>query len=91
MTTNPHAKTRGIMTNKRAAERMLQIRRQNVKRHNEFAAKTKLKHDQITAQKVATMQRELDNLHEAAIHGNGLDQVRINRMNALKEVIGKYR
>ncbi len=91
MAANPNAKKRGIMTRKRAAERMLQIRRENVKRHNEYAAKTKLKHDQVAAQRVATMQMELDRLHEAAVHGNGLDAVRINRMNALKEVINKYR
>ena len=82
-------KLRGIETRQRAAQRMMLIRRENVKRHNEFAARTKLKMDQVHAQKVATMQMELDRLHSAAVRGNGLDRVRINRMNVLKDIIGK--
>ena len=81
--------TRGITTRKQAAERLLHIRRENVKRHNEFAARSKLKADQVRAQKVATMQMELDRLHEAAIRGSGLDSIRINRMNLLKDMIAK--
>ena len=80
-----------IVTRKRAQDRLGLIRRENVKRHNEYAAKIKLKQDQVTAQKVATMQMELDRLHESSIRGSGLDTVRINRMNALKNVINKYR
>jgi len=89
MTAPKTQKKRGVVTRKRAAERMATIRRENVTRHNEFAARTKLKQDQVRAQRVATMQMELDRLHEAAIRGSGLDQVRINRMNALKEIIRK--
>ena len=73
------------------ALRLALIRRENVKRHNEFAARIKLKNDQVAAQRVGTMQMELDRLHEAAVRGSGLDAVRINRMNALKEIIGKYK
>jgi len=80
---------RGIVTRKRAAELMQNIRRENVKRHNEYAARSKLRESQVRAQRVATMQQELDRLHHAAVRGTGLDQIRINRMNALKEVIGK--
>ena len=80
-----------IVTRKRAADRLNLIRRDNVQRHNQYAARMKLKQDQITAQKVATMQYELDRFHEAAVRGSGLDAVRINRMNALKEIIGKYK
>ena len=83
------AKLRGVETRKHAAQRMMLIRRENVKRHNEFAAKTKLKMDQVHAQRVQTMQMELDRLHGAAVRGNGLDNVRINRMNTLKGIIGK--
>ena len=83
------AKVRGIETRKHAAQRMMLIRRENVKRHNEFAAKTKLKMDQVHAQRVQTMQMELDRLHGAAVRGNGLDRVRISRMNVLKDIIGK--
>ena len=91
MAHKPDAKKRGIVTRRRAAQRMDLIRRENVKRHNEFAARSALKAQQVAAQRVATMQQELDRLHEAAIRGSGLDAVRMNRMNALKEVIGSYR
>jgi hypothetical protein len=84
-------KKRGIVTRKYAAQRMDLIRRENVKRHNEFAARRALKDSQIQAQRVRTMQMELDRLHESAVHGNGLDEVRLNRMNALKNVIGSYK
>ena len=68
---------------------MQHIRRENVNRHNEYASRSKLRESQVRAQRVATMQMELDRLHEAAIRGTGLDKIRINRMNVLKEVIGK--
>ena len=82
-------KVRGVATRKRAAELMLNIRRENVKRHEKSAARSKLQGDQVRAQRVATMQYELDRLHQSAIRGNGLDRVRIDRMNMLKQVIGK--
>lgn len=80
-----------IQTRKRIAERLDLIRRENVKRHNDFAARIKLKEDRIRKQKVNTMQMELDRLHEASIRGSGLDAVRLNRMNSLKEIINKYK
>jgi hypothetical protein len=80
---------RGIVTRKRTAELMLKLRRENVKRHTDSAARTKLREDQIRSQRVANMQLELDRLHAAAIRGSGLDRVRIDRMNILKQVIGK--
>ena len=79
----------GVETRKHAAQRMMVIRRENVKRHHDFAARTKLKMDQVHAQKVQTMQMELDRLHSAAVRGNGLDNVRINRMNTLRQIIGR--
>ena len=82
-------KVRGVATRKRAAELMLNIRRENVKRHEKSAARSKLQGDQVRAQRVATMQYELDRLHQSAVRGNGLDRVRIDRMNMLKQVIGK--
>ena len=90
----PHKKTektRGVITRKRAADRMALIRRENVEPHNKYAARSKLRNDQIAAQRVGTMQRELDRLHEASIHGSGLDAVRLNRMGALKQIIGSYK
>ena len=80
---------RGIVTRKKAAELMLKLRRENVKRHTDSAARSKLREDQIRSQRVANMQLELDRLHAAAIRGSGLDKVRIDRMNILKQVIGK--
>ena len=78
-----------IEQRKRLAVRNELIRRQNVKRHAEHIARTKLKDDQNRAQRVATWQQELDRLHAASIHGSGLDAVRANRMTALKEMILK--
>ena len=78
---------RGVVTQKHAAERLALIRHENVKRHNEFAAKTKLKNDRIHAQRIATMQMELDRLHGAATRGSGLDATRINRMKHLRQII----
>ena len=80
-----------IVTRKRAAERRSLIRRENAQRHNDNAVRQKLKTDQHNAQKIATMQMELDRFHEAAVRGSGLDAVRINRMNSLKEIISKYK
>ncbi len=91
MVTKKPEKKRGIVTRKFAAQRMDLIRRENVKRHNEFAARRALKDSQIQAQRVRTMQMELDRLHESTVHGNGLDDVRLNRMNALKQVVGSYK
>ena len=82
---------KGIVTRKRAAEKMQLIRRENVQRHNIYASRVKLKNDQLQAQRVTTMQMELDRLHGAAVRGNGLDAVRINRMNTLKSVIASYK
>jgi hypothetical protein len=81
--------TRGIVTRKKAAELMLKLRRENVKRHTDSAARSKLREDQIRSQRVVNMQLELDRLHAAAVRGSGLDKVRIDRMNILKQVIGK--
>jgi hypothetical protein len=80
--------TRGIVTRKKAAELMLKLRRENVKRHTDSAARSKLREDQIRSQRVANMQLELDRLHAATVRGR-LDRVRIDRMNILKQVIGK--
>ncbi len=67
------------------------IRRANVKRHNDYAARIKLKDDQYRAMDIATKQQELDRLHAANVHGGGLDAIRFNRMNALKDLVAKYK
>ena len=75
------------MTRKRAADLATIIRRENVKRHADNAARIKLRNDQLRHQRVATMQAELDRLHASAIHGNALDAVRINRIADLRKFI----
>ena len=91
MAPNPKAKKRGVMTRKLAAQRMDLIRRENVQRHNQVAARTALKAQQVAAQRVATMQQELDRLHAASVHGTGLDALRMNRMGELRQIIGQYK
>jgi len=82
-------RTRGVMTRKRAADRLDAIRRGNVKRHADAAARQKHAADRQQHQRNATMQRELDMLHESSLRGSGLDRVRIDRMAALRAIIGK--
>ncbi len=82
---------KGIALRKNVAVRNDLIRRQNVKRHNDYAARIKLKNDQYRAMDVATKQMELDRLHAASVHGSGLDAIRFNRMSALNELVGKYK
>jgi hypothetical protein len=82
-------KVRGVHTTQQAAARMARLRADNVKRHAAHAARSNLREQQLTKQRVTQYQYELDNLHEASIRGSGLDSVRLNRMNALKELIGK--
>jgi len=80
-------KTRGVHTLKRTSHKMDLIRRDNVKRHAANTARLKLREDTLKHQRVSTMQRELDNLHESSIRGSGLDTVRLNRMHTLKKLI----
>ena len=82
-------KKRKAITDKAAAERAAVIRRQNVQRHQKATATSKLRTEIQRHTANRNYQMELDRLHEAAIRGNGLDKIRINRMNVLKEVIGK--
>ena len=83
--------SKGIALRKNIAVKRDLIRRQNVKRHNEFAARIKLKNYQINAQKVATWQAELDRLYGASVHGSGLDAIRSQRMNHLRDTIARYK
>jgi hypothetical protein len=82
-------KVRGVHTTREAAERMAMLRRDNVKRHAAHAARSNLREQQLTKQRVTQYQYELNTLHEASIRGSGLDAVRMNRMNALKDLIGR--
>ena len=80
-------KTRGILTRKRMAEKMDAIRRGDVERHKKYAARQDLRMRQVAAQRVASMQMELDRLHESHIRGSGLDQLRFDRARYLRDAI----
>ena len=76
-----------IVTAKAAQERLETIRRQNVKRHTEAAARTKLREDIRRATANRNAQFELSRLHEASLRHSGLDKMAFDRMNALKRVV----
>ena len=76
-----------IVTSKAAQERLETIRRQNVKRHTEAAAKTKLREDIRRATANRNAQIELQRLHEASLRPLGLNQMAFDRMKALKKVV----
>ena len=80
-------KTRGIFTRKRMAEKMDAIRRGDVERHKKYAARQDLKMRQVAAQRVATMQMEMDRLHAAHLRGSGLDKLRFDRAVFLRNAI----
>jgi hypothetical protein len=80
-----------IVTERQAAERLKLIRRENVKRHNEHAARTQLKSQQKQRTNVTNMQMQLDSLHEASVRGSGLDSIRINQMGVLKKILSTYK
>ena len=73
---------------KQMAEKLENIRRENVKRHTTAAAAVSKLRREIQAH---TMQRnkqmELDRLHEASTSPNGLNQAGFNRMTELRKVI----
>jgi len=76
-----------IVTKKAAAERLEAIRRENVKRHQTAAAKTKLRDDirRATANRNAQMER--DRLLEASLRHSGLDTAAFRRMSDLEKMI----
>ena len=76
-----------IVTKKAAAERLEAIRRENVKRHQTAAAKTKLRDDIRRATNNRNAQMELDRLHAASLRHSGLDAAAFNRMSELNKVV----
>jgi hypothetical protein len=80
-----------IAVRKKLATKLDLIRRENVERHNKYAARSDLRMKQVQAQRVATMQQELDRLHGASVHGTGLDAARINRMGELRQIVTRYK
>ena len=75
------------ITTKAAAERLAVIRRQNVQRHHEAAATTKLREEIQRHTHNRNMQIELGRLHEASLRHSGLDVPGLNRMNELKQKV----
>jgi hypothetical protein len=80
-----------IAVRKKLATKLAHIRRENTERHNKYAARSDLRMKQVQAQRVAAMQQELDRLHGASVHGTGLDQARINRMEELRDIVARYK
>jgi len=76
-----------IVTKKAAAERLEAIRRENVKRHQTAAAKTKLREDVRRATANRNAQMEVYRLQEASLRHSGLDAAAFNRMNELKKLV----
>ena len=76
-----------IVTKKAAAERLEAIRRENVKRHQTAAAKTKLREDIRRATANRNTQMEVYRLQEASLRHSGLDAAAFNRMNELKKLV----
>ena len=76
-----------IVTKKAAAERLEAIRRENVKRHQTAAAKTKLREDIRRATANRNTQMEVYRLQEQSLRHSGLDAAAFNRMNELKKMV----
>ena len=76
-----------IVTKKAAAEWLEAIRRENVKRHQTAAAKTKLREDVRRATANRNAQMEVYRLQEASLRHSGLDAAAFNRMNELKKLV----
>ena len=76
-----------IVTKKAAAERLEAIRRENVKRHQTAAAKTKLREDIRRATANRNTQMEVYRLQEASLRHSGLDAAAFNRMTELKKLV----
>ena len=76
-----------IVTKKAAAERLEAIRRENVKRHQTAAAKTKLREDVRRATANRNAQMEVYRLQEASLRHSGLDAAAFNRMSELNKVV----
>ena len=76
-----------IVTKKAAAERLEAIRRENVKRHQTAAAKTKLREDIRRATANRNAQMEVYRLQEASLRHSGLDAAAFNRMSELNKVV----
>ena len=75
------------ITNKAAMERAAVIRRQNVQRHMQAAAVTKLREEIQRHTSIRNMQMELGRLHEASLRHSGLDVPALNRMNEIKTMV----
>ena len=74
---------------KQMAEKLENIRRENVKRHTTAAAAavSKLRREIQAHRMQRNKQMELDRLHEASTRPNGLNQVGFNRMTEIRKVI----
>ena len=72
---------------KQMAEKLENIRRENVKRHTTAAAVTKLRNEIQAKTMQRNRQMEIDRLHEASTRPSGLNQTGLNRMNELRKLV----
>jgi hypothetical protein len=75
------------LTRAQAVQRAATIRRQNVQRHERVAANSRLRDEILRKQYNANRTTELHSLQEAAIRGNGLDQMALSRINELQRMV----
>jgi len=78
---------RVALTRAQAVQRAATIRRQNVQRHERVAANSRLRDEILRKQYNANRTTELHSLQEAAIRGNGLDQMALSRINELQRMV----
>ena len=75
------------LTRAQAVQRAATIRRQNAQRHERVAANSRLRDEILRKQYNANRTTELHSLQEAAIRGNGLDQMALSRINELQRMV----
>ena len=78
---------RVALTRAQAVQRAATIRRQNVQRHERVAANSRLRDEILRKQYNANRTTELHSFQEAAIRGNGLDQMALSRINELQRMV----
>ena len=75
------------ITQKEAVQRAATIRRQNVRRHDDAHANSRLRYEIQRHQANQTNLAELGRLQMASLRGNGLDQMALGRMNQLQSMV----
>ncbi len=85
MTVHAHHR---VAVRKQLAEKLLLLRRDNVKRHQRVVARDTLKESQVNKQRVREAQMEHDRLMGGISQGSGLVQLHAERLSQLSKLIG---